>query len=74
MRDICVYSVMPLVDEYQVQTYIEFISKHGRGPEWRLLSDFHTFRRHYPFGPGSPPSRGSADFDGDTPPPQLHFA
>ena len=33
MRDICVYSVMPLVDEYQVQTYIEFISKHGRGPE-----------------------------------------
>ena len=33
MRDICVYSVMPLVDEYQVQTYIEFISKHGHGPE-----------------------------------------
>ena len=33
MPDICVYSVMPLVDEYQVQTYIQFISKHGYGPE-----------------------------------------
>ena len=27
MPDICVYFVMPLVDEYQVQTYIQFEKK-----------------------------------------------